>query len=165
MRVDPNHVPPPPARRPPAPYPPPVHGGAERSLGDLFRELGEETRTLVRQEIALAKTEAKAKAAQAGKHLGYIAAGGFLAYAGALVLIVSLGLLLGTVMPDWLGLMIVSVAAVLIGYGLFARGREGLKHTDFSLERTAQTLQEDKAWMKEEVREIKRDPAHLGAQG
>ena len=58
--------------------------GDERSLGDLFGELARELTALIRQEAALAKTEMGAKAAQIGKDVGFIAAGGAVAYAGLL---------------------------------------------------------------------------------
>ena len=39
----------------------------DRSLGELFSELAQETSTLVRQEVNLAKTEMTQKASRAGK--------------------------------------------------------------------------------------------------
>ena len=143
---------------------PAVQNQDERSLGDLFKELAGETQLLVRQEIRLAKAELSEKAGKAGKNVGFIAAGGFVAYAGLIVLVMALGLLLGSFMPDWLGFLIAGVVAILAGYAFFQKGLSGLKHTDFSLERTAETLQEDKLWMKQEAQEVKRDPKHLGSQ-
>ena len=48
----------------------------DRSLGDLFAELTHETTTLVRQEVTLAKAELSHKAAEVGKDVGFLAAGG-----------------------------------------------------------------------------------------
>src|SRR5918998_1553218 len=48
----------------------------DRSLGELFTELAQETSTLVRQEVNLAKTEMSQKASTAGRHAGVLAAGG-----------------------------------------------------------------------------------------
>ena len=53
----------------------------DRTLGEMFADLSRETRTLVQQEIQLAKTELSEKAASVGKNSGLIAAGGLLATA------------------------------------------------------------------------------------
>ena len=55
----------------------------DRSLGELFSELAQETSTLVRQEVQLAKTEMGQKASRVGKDVGFLAAGGAVAYAGS----------------------------------------------------------------------------------
>lgn len=141
---------------PPAPIAPRAE---ERSLGDLFRELSAETRQLIQQEVALAKTEASQKARAAGRDMAKAAAGGFVAYAGFVVALVALGLLLGTVMPDWLGLSIVGVVVLLVGYALLKSGMNGLKKRDFALTYTARTLSEDATFVKAEAQEITRDPA------
>ena len=61
-----------------------VAGRDERSLGELFGDLIQELTTLVRQEIALARTELGQKAAQVGRNVGFLALGGAVAYAGFL---------------------------------------------------------------------------------
>lgn len=152
---------------------PPIRSApAEPSLGDLFRDLSEETKHLVQQEVALAKTEASDKAKKAGKHIGYIAAGGFVAYAGFVVTLVGLGTLLGTVLSDmddvtdefvWLGLLIVGLLTLVVGAILANKGISGFKNTDFSLERTSRTLSNDAAFVKAEANEVTRDPNNLGA--
>ena len=48
----------------------------EPSLGDLFSTLTEETSLLVRQEVALAKTEVTEKAKALGKDVAFMVAGG-----------------------------------------------------------------------------------------
>jgi len=62
----------------------------ERSLGELLGDLTREITTLVRQEMALAKAEMSQKAAKVGKDVGFIAAGGLVAYAGLLALVAAL---------------------------------------------------------------------------
>jgi hypothetical protein len=144
---------------------------AEPTLGDLLRDLSEETKHLVRQEVALAKTEASQKAKKAGKHVGTMAAGGALAYAGLIVTLMGLGFLLGTVLSDmelggeffWLGLTIVGVLTMVVGGLMAKKGQTGLRNTDFSLERTARTLSDDAAFAKAEARDVRNDPNHLGA--
>ena len=62
----------------------------ERSIGDLFADLTRELTTLVRQEMALATTELGHKATRVGRHLGFLALGGAVAYAGFLALVAAL---------------------------------------------------------------------------
>jgi formylmethanofuran dehydrogenase subunit B len=45
----------------------------ERSIGDLFSELANETGTLIRQEVSLAQAEMTKKATEAGKNAASIA--------------------------------------------------------------------------------------------
>src|SRR3954471_22959219 len=66
------------------------------SIPTLLKELRDETTTLLRQEVALAKIELKQNATQAAGHGIKILVGGFVAYAGAIVLLIGLGHLLGT---------------------------------------------------------------------
>lgn len=140
----------------------PVQG--ERSVGELVKELARETQTLIRQEFQLARVEATEKAAKAGRGAGFAAAGGFVAYAGFLALVAALGFLLGSFMPNWIGFLVAGVLVLLSGYALVQKGLGILRSTDFSFDRTAETLQEDKLWMKQEGQEVKRDPKHLGAE-
>jgi hypothetical protein len=121
-----------------------------RSLGELFSELANETTTLVRQEIQLAKTEMTQKATEAGKDVGLIGAGGALAYAGLLALLAAAILGLGQLIPMWLSALIVGLVVVGIGYLLVQRGLTALKQIDPTPRQTIQTLQEDKEWVKEQ---------------
>lgn len=125
--------------------------GDERSLGDLFAELANETTTLVRQEIQLAKAEMTQKATSAGRDVGMIGAGGALAYAGLLALIAALIIGLGRFMPMWLSALIVGIVVIGIGYALIQRGLTALKHIDPTPQQTIQTLKEDKEWAKEQT--------------
>ena len=125
--------------------------GDERSLGDLFAELANETTTLVRQEIQLAKAELTQKATSAGRDVGMIGAGGALAYAGLLALIAALVIGLGHVIPMWLSALIVGIVVIGIGYALIQRGLSALKRLDPTPQQTIQTLKEDKEWAKEQT--------------
>lgn len=157
------HIPPPERRPISMQGRPSLADGDERSIGDLLRELSDEVRTLLRQEIQLARSEIKQNITKASTHVGFIAAGGFIAYAGFLALVMAVALLLGTFMPDWLGFLIAGALVVAGGYMLLQTGLSKLKRTDFTLEHTADTLQEDKLWIKQEAQEVKNDPMHLGA--
>lgn len=121
----------------------------DRSLGDLFGELATETTTLVRQEITLAKTEITNDAKALGTNAGLAVGGGLVAYAGFVVLLVALGLGLNDLFnSSWTGLLVVAVVTLLVGYLVVRNGLAALKTVDPTPERTIQTLQEDKEWLK-----------------
>lgn len=143
-RTDGSSGPPPGARRPGL-------RTDDRSLGDLLGELADETTTLVKQEIALAKTEIREDLRTAGKNAGTIAAGGAVAYTGLITLVFGLALLLGTFMPDWLAFLLLGLVVAFVGYGLAQKGFTTLKEMDKKPERTIKTLKEDKEWLKQET--------------
>ncbi len=124
----------------------------DRSLGELFSDLTTDFRTLVRQEIELSKTEATQKARKASKNVGYIGAGGAVAYAGLIAIVFAVGFLLEDIMPDWLAFLITGALVAFIGYSMIQKGIKALKNTDFSLNRTTETLKEDKQWLKQEMK-------------
>ncbi|MCA1717373.1 MAG: phage holin family protein [Actinobacteria bacterium] len=123
-----------------------------RSLGELFSELAQETSTLVRQEVNLAKTEMSHKASRAGKHVGVLAAGGAVAYAGLLAILAGVIVLLDNVMPLWVSALLVGVVLAIVGYLLVRRALDALKREDFAPRETIETLKEDQQWAKEQTR-------------
>lgn len=115
----------------------------DASLGELFGDLAQEVSTLVRQEMALAKTEMGEKTAHIGKDAGYLAAGGAVAYAGFLALLA--GVIIGLAaagLPWWLSALLVGVVVIAVGYFLVRKGLEGLRQTDLTPQQTMRTLRE-----------------------
>jgi xanthine/uracil permease len=123
----------------------------DRSLGELFSELAQETSTLVRQEVSLAKTEMTQKASRAGKHMGTLAAGGAVAYAGLLATLAGVIVLLDNVMPLWLSALLVGIVVAVVGYILVRRALDALKREDFAPRETIETLKEDQQWAKDQT--------------
>jgi len=124
----------------------------DRSLGELFSELAQETSTLVRQEVNLAKTEMGDKASRAGRHVGVLAAGGALAYAGLLAILAGVIALLNDVMPLWASALLVGIVVAIVGYLLIRKGLDALKRDDFAPRETIETLKEDQQWAKEQTK-------------
>lgn len=124
----------------------------ERSLGDLFAELADETRTLISQELSLAKVEMSDKASQAGKSVGVLAIGGAVAYAGALAITAGIILLLATLMDDWLAALIVGVIVAVAGYMMIQKGMRDLKTQNLAPKKTMEGLKEDKEWVQNQVK-------------
>jgi len=123
----------------------------DRSLGELFAELAQETSTLVRQEVNLAKTEMSQKASRAGKHAGILAAGGAVAYAGLLAILAAVIVLLDNVMPLWLSALLVGLVVAAVGYLLVRRALDALKREDFAPRETIGTLKEEQRWAKDQT--------------
>ena len=124
----------------------------ERSIGELFSQLANDTSTLVRQEVRLAKVELGQKAAQVGRQVGLIALGGGVAYAGLLAVVAALILLLGQYIPVWLSALIIGVIVMGIGYYVSQQQLTALKRLDPTPQATVATLKEDKEWAKEQMR-------------
>ena len=124
----------------------------ERSLGDLFSDLSRETTTLVRQEVQLAKAELTQSATEAARGIGMLVAGGVVAYAGLLFLLLAIMFgLIEAGLDAWLAALIVGLVVVVIGAVLVLRARESLKPANLAPRRTVETLKEDQEWAKEQI--------------
>jgi len=124
----------------------------ERSLGELFSELARDTSTLVSQELTLAKTEMSQKASRVGKDVGFLAAGGAVAYAGLLAVLAGVIVLLGQVIPMWLSAILIGLVVAGVGYFLVRKGLDALKREDLAPRQTIETLKEDQQWAKDQTR-------------
>jgi len=124
----------------------------ERSLGDLFSDLSRETTTLVRQEVQLAKAELTQSATEAARGIGMLIAGGAVAYAGLLFLLLAIVFgLIKAGWEAWLSALVVGLVVVIIGGVLVMRARESLKPANLAPRRTVETLKEDQQWAKEQI--------------
>ncbi|MCC2628457.1 MAG: hypothetical protein K0S14_2107 [Thermomicrobiales bacterium] len=124
----------------------------ERSLGDLFSDLSRETTTLVRQEVQLAKAELTQSATEVARGIGMLVAGGAVAYAGLLFLLLAIVFgLIEAGWDAWLSALVVGLVVVAIGAVLVLRARESLKPANLAPQKTVETLKEDAAWAKEQI--------------
>jgi len=124
----------------------------DRSLGDLFAELAQETATLVRQEVELARVELSQKASSAARDIASLVVGGAVVYAGFLAIVAALIVGLADAgLPWWLSALVVGLVVAGVGYLLVARARTALQQTDLVPGRTVETLKEDREWAKEQV--------------
>ncbi|MGH8825553.1 MAG: phage holin family protein [Jiangellaceae bacterium] len=119
-----------------------------RTLGDIVGEIAEDLSRLVRQEIDLAKTEAKQEVTKLSKGAGMLGGAGIAAHLLLLFGSVALMLVLGRAMPLDLAALIVAVVWAIVAAVLAARGRGQLQSFDPKLETTTQTLKEDVQWAK-----------------
>lgn len=143
----------------------------ELSVPGLVRQLADETKTLVRQELELARVEAarageavvslakqelqlakaemRNKGRMAGLGIGMmgVAAGMGLLAAGALT--ACLILALDEAMAAWLAALVVGLAYAGLAGALFLIGKERIQHAGpFVPEQTIETVKEDIEWAK-----------------
>jgi len=123
----------------------------EKSLGELFSELANETSTLVRQEVALAQTELTQKATRVGKNVGFLVVGGAVGYAALLAVIAAVIIGLANFIPAWASALIVGVVVGIVAYLLISSALAALKKTDLTPRETVETLKEDAQWLKNQV--------------
>jgi Putative Actinobacterial Holin-X, holin superfamily III len=125
----------------------------ERSIGELFGQLTQDMTLLVRQELLLARTEITEKISRLIANVVSVAAGGVVAYAGALALVAALILGLHELadISPWIAALIVGAVLALAGYFMLQRGLKELKRVELSPRRTVETLKDDVQWAKEQA--------------
>jgi Putative Actinobacterial Holin-X, holin superfamily III len=125
----------------------------ERTLGEMFAELSRETRTLIQQELELAKTELTEKASAMGKGAAFIVGGGLIAYAGLLAIVAAFALVLIAVgLPPWAATFVGGLLVAGAGYLLVRSGFAALKPQHLAPRQTIETLKEDAQWVKAQTK-------------
>ena len=124
----------------------------DRSIGDLLGDLYQGASQVISLEIELAKTEMSQKASRVGKNVGFLAAGGAIAYAGFLAILAGIIALLALIIPVWLSALIVGLVVAGIGGALVMSGLKTLQQESVAPQRTIDTLKEDQQWMKDQTR-------------
>jgi MFS family permease len=121
----------------------------DRPLGELVKQLAEQTSTLVRQEIDLAKAETTLKAKTAGKGAGLIGAAAVVGLLAAGALTAFLIMLLDGALANWLSALIVAVVFAAIAGALAMAGRNRIQRATPPVpEQTVETVKEDAQWAK-----------------
>jgi len=121
----------------------------DRPIGDLVRQLSDQTTTLVRQEIELAKAEMTAKGKQVGMGAGAFGGAGLFGLYAVGAITACLILALSTAVAGWLAALIVGVVYAAIA-GVLAM--VGKKKTQAGAppvpERAISSTKEDVEWAK-----------------
>jgi hypothetical protein len=126
----------------PEPAPSEAHLKADNnSLGDLLGDVTRDLSTLMRQEVELAKAEAKQSATKAGKGAGMLAGAGVAGHFVLLFLSLALMFALGALMPLGWAAVIVAVIWGIIAAVLASIGRKELKQIK-GMPQTGETLSE-----------------------
>jgi uncharacterized membrane protein YqjE len=121
----------------------------EESVGELLKQLSQETTTLVRQELELAKAELSEKGKKAGVGAGLIGGAGVVGLLAAGALTAAIIALLDKGMATWLAALIVAVVYGAIAGLLALRGRDKVQEATPPVpDQTIETLKEDAEWAK-----------------
>ena len=125
----------------------------ERPIGELLKQLSEETTRLVHQELELAKAELAQKGRQAGLGAGLFGAAGVIGFLALAALTTCIILLLDAAMPAWLAALIVAAVYAAVAAVLAMRGRAKVKQATPPVpEQTVETVKEDVEWAKTQMR-------------
>jgi hypothetical protein len=129
----------------------------ERSIGELFSKLSNETSTLIRQEMELARAELTEKGKEAGKGAGLFGGAGAVGLLGAGALTAGLILLLDLAIAAWLAAIIVGLIYVAIAAVLGLKGRDRIQAATPPVpEQTVDTVKEDVEWAKTRAQSAQR---------
>jgi len=129
----------------------------DRSMGELLRDLSEQTSRLFRQEVELAKAELSEKARRAGTGAGYFGGGGLLGVTAFGAFTAAVIGALDTGMHFWLAALIVAVVYALCAAVLVMAGRKQLKEAGPMVpEQAIETSKEDVRWAKTQAQSGRR---------
>jgi uncharacterized membrane protein YqjE len=120
----------------------------DRPIGELLKQLSEETTTLVRKEIELAKAEVSEKGKKAGLGAGMFGGAGVAGLLALGSLTACLVALLATGMKVWVAALIVTVLWAAVAGVLALLGRNKVQEATPPVEQTVETIKEDVQWAK-----------------
>jgi uncharacterized membrane protein YqjE len=121
----------------------------DRPIGELLKQLADETATLVRRELDLAKAEMREKAGKAGPGFGMWGAAGVTALLSLGSLTAFLILALDGAIPNWLAALIVGLLYAAVAGVLYLRGKRRVEEAGSPIpEKTIETVKEDVQWAK-----------------
>ncbi len=129
---------------------------ADDSIPTLLKQLRDDSTSLVKQEVALFKTEMSEKASRLGRNSVYVAVGGFVALLGLIFILqavsslVTVGLVAAGLDPGyalWLGPLIVGLVVAIIGIVLVQKGISTIKSESLKPHQTIDSLNQDKEWI------------------
>ncbi|HEX6714613.1 MAG TPA: phage holin family protein [Thermoleophilaceae bacterium] len=129
----------------------------ERSIGELLKQLSNETTTLVRQELELAKAEVGEKGKKAGVGAGMFGGAGVSALLGLGALTAALIAALDTGMATWLAALIVGVLWLAVTGVLALQGRNKVQEATPPVpEQATASVKEDVQWAKTQAQSARK---------
>jgi hypothetical protein len=131
-----------------------LHG---RPVGELLKQHSQETTTLVKQEIDLAKAEMSEKGKQAGVGAGMFGGAGVSGLLALIFLSLAAVAALDTGMRTWLAALIVGVVWSAVAAVLALQGKNKVQQaTPPAPEQAIESTKEDVQWAKTQARSAKR---------
>ena len=121
----------------------------DRSLGELFSDLSQQTAALIRQETRLAKAELSEKLVGAGKHATLIGAGAAFGLAAVVSLAAAIALLLIEVgIIPWLAAVLTARVMGGMAFALANTGISALRKKSIAPVETMHSIKETTQWLK-----------------
>lgn len=125
----------------------------DRSLGELFSDLSQQTAELIRQEMRLAKAELGEKLSDVGRHAMMIGAGAIFGLAAVMAVTAAIVLLLIELgMQPWLAAVITAAAMAIIAFVLAQSGISALRKKSIAPVETMHSIKETTQWLKNGTR-------------
>jgi uncharacterized membrane protein YqjE len=122
----------------------------DQPVSDLVKQLTEQTKTLIQQEIELAKVELAQKGKKAGLGAGMFGAAGLLGFFAFATLTACFVLALGTAMASWLAALVVTALYGAVAGVLALSGKKQVTEAGSPVpEQTVDTVKEDVRWAKQ----------------
>jgi len=122
---------------------------SDRPIGELLRELSEQTTTLVRQELELAKLELTEKGKRAGIGVGMFGGAGVVGLYAVGALTACFILALATAVTGWLAALIVAAVYGAIAGVLAIAGKSKVQQAGPPVpEQATESVKEDVQWTK-----------------
>lgn len=129
------------------------HDLHQRPTGELLRDLSEQTTTLVKQEIELAKAELGEKGKKAGAGAGMFGGAGLFGTFAFAALTTTIVAALDAAMPLWLAALIVAVVYGAVAAVLGLRGKRQIDEAAPAVpEQAVDSVKEDVQWAKTRAR-------------
>ncbi len=131
------------------------------SIADLIKDLRDEAVLLMRQEVALVKTEISEKVARILRNTAYAIAGALVAFVGLIFILqaatvaIGIGLLeagLNEKQSLWASPLILGVIVAVIGAIFISKGIAAVKNESLVPEKTVESLKNDKEWIQNKTR-------------
>jgi hypothetical protein len=129
----------------------------DRPIGDLLKQLSEQTTTLVRQELELAKAEVSEKGKKAGAGAGMFGGAGASALLGLGAITAAAITLLDNAMSTPLAALIVGLVWFAIAGVLALQGRNKVQEATPPVpEQATESVKEDVQWAKTRAQSARR---------
>ena len=126
----------------------------DRPTGELLKELSDQTTTLAKQEVELAKAELTEKGKQAGKGAGMFGGAGVFGVTAFLALTACVIALLATALDHgWLAALIVAVVYAAVAGVLAITGKQKVQEAAPPVpEQAKESVKEDVQWAKTQAK-------------
>ena len=122
---------------------------SDSSIGELVKQLSEQSSRLARQEVELAKAELAIKGKKAGVGIGMFGGAGVFGFYGFGALVAAAVLALATAVAAWLAALIVAAVLGAVAGVLALQGkREVSQATPPVPEQATESVKEDVQWAK-----------------